>query len=85
MDNKKYIEVFPNKILLRKQLGASFFESKMTLTNLIDKYVLFKVYINKSSQYSANPSTGYIKPGENMTINVKRVEKVFEFLIFRTS
>ena len=77
MSSNKYVEVFPNKIILSKQLGQSFFDSKLTLTNVLDSYVVFKVYINKSTQYSANPSTSFLKPRESVVINIKRVEKVF--------
>ena len=76
MESKNYIEVFPNKINLKKQFSQTYFESKVVITNKVDKYVLFKVYINKSTQYSANPSTGFLKPGESNVINIKRVEKV---------
>jgi len=76
MDMNKYIEVFPNKILLKKPLSQNYYESKLILTNTTEKYVVFKVYINKSSIYSANPSTSYIKPKENITIIIKRLEIV---------
>ena len=48
MEHNKYIEVFPNKILLRKPLNQNYYEAKLNLTNLVDKYVVFKVYINKN-------------------------------------
>jgi hypothetical protein len=76
MDLNKYVEIFPKKISLKKITGQNFFETKLTLTNLVDKYVIFKVYINKNSIYSANPSTGFIKPKENIFINIKRLEMV---------
>ncbi len=72
-----YIEVLPDKIILSRQFNQTFYEAKLSLTNLLDSYVVFKVYINKSSQYSSNPSTGFIKPKDSVNINIKRLEKVF--------
>lgn len=76
MEGNKYVEVFPNKIVLQKSYDQTYLESKIVLTNLLDKYVVFKVYINKSAIYSANPSTSFIRPKENISINIKRLEKV---------
>jgi hypothetical protein len=73
---QNYLDVHPNKIILSRPFNQSFYESKLTLTNITDKYIVFKVYINKSTQYSSNPSTGFIKPGDNIVITIKRVEKV---------
>lgn len=75
MDNK-YIDVFPDKIRLSKTYEQNFYEARITLTNLTNSYIVFKVYINKSTIYSANPSSSYIKPKESITISVKRLEKV---------
>ena len=76
MEEKKYVDVFPNKIVLSRNLQQSFYDARITITNLLDKYVVFKVYINKSTQYSANPSTSFIKPNETAIVNIKRIEKV---------
>lgn len=76
MNDNKYVDVFPDKIILSKALEQNQYEARLTLTNLIDKYVVFKVYINNSSIYSATPSTSFIKPREKATINIKRQEKV---------
>ena len=75
MDNK-YVDVFPDKIKLSKIFEQDYYEARITLTNLTNSYVVFKVYINKNTIYSANPSSSYIKPRESTTINVKRLEKV---------
>ena len=75
MENK-FVEVFPNKVTLSRSLPQSLFECRLTLTNLTDNYVIFKVYINNSAQYSANPSTSFIKPRDDATINIKRLDKV---------
>ncbi len=76
MEAKKYIEVFPNKILLAKSNDQNYYEAKLTLNNLTNSFVVFKVYINKSTIYSANPSTSFIPPKEGISINIKRLEKV---------
>jgi hypothetical protein len=81
-NNKRYVDVFPNKILLSKPNENNFFEAKLTLTNLTNKFVVFKVYINKSTIYSANPSTSFISPKETTIVNVKRLERVIFILIY---
>ena len=82
--SQKYVEVHPNKIILSRAFNQSFYEAKVTLTNTTSSYIVFKVYINKSTQYSSNPSTGFIKPSENITVTIKRIEKVYSSLCFRT-
>jgi hypothetical protein len=74
--SQNYLDVHPNKIILSRAFNQSFYESKITLTNTTNRYIVFKVYINKSTQYSSNPSTGFIKPSDNIIITIKRVEKV---------
>jgi hypothetical protein len=71
----KYIEVFPDKIILSRPLEQNHYEARLTLTNLTDKYVVYKVYINNNAIYSATPSTGFIKPKEITSVNIKRLEK----------
>lgn len=71
-----YIDVFPSEILLRKQLDQDNFEGKVNLTNLTNKYIIFKVYINQSNIYSVHPSTSYLPPLSNTDILVKRQSKV---------
>ena len=75
MDNK-YVDVFPDKIKLSKTFDQNYHEARITLTNLTNNYVVFKVYINKNTIYSANPSSSYIKPKESTTVSIKRLEKV---------
>jgi hypothetical protein len=81
MDSNQYIDVFPNKILLSKLNDQNFHEARVTLTNLTTKFVVFKVYINKKTIYSATPSTGYIGPKECIMVNLKRLNKVFDNII----
>jgi hypothetical protein len=71
-----YIDVSPNKITLAKQSDTSFFESKIILKNKTDKHVVFKIYINKYTVYSANPSTSFIPPQDSISVTVKRLENV---------
>jgi hypothetical protein len=73
---KKYIEVSPEKITLSKTSDTSFYESRVVLKNKTDQHVVFKVYINKNTVYSANPSTSFIPPQESIIITVKRLENV---------
>lgn len=75
--SNKYVDVHPNKIILSRNFSQQFYESKITLTNKTNSFVVFKVYINKTTQYSSNPSTGYIKPEGSISIAIKRIEKVF--------
>jgi hypothetical protein len=75
MENK-YLEIFPNKIVLSKTFDQNFYEARLNLTNLTNQYLVFKVYINKNTIYSANPSTSFIKPQDSVVVNVKRLERV---------
>jgi hypothetical protein len=50
------------------------FQSYVTLKNNTDKYLLFKVYINKKKIYSTSPSTSFIKPNGEMQVFLKRVD-----------
>jgi hypothetical protein len=76
MENNKYLEVLSDKIILTRTTSNPFYESKISLTNLTDKYVVFKVYINKHTIYSANPASSFIPPKENLSITIKRLENV---------
>lgn len=72
MEKKVYIDAYPNKIILSKNFEKNYYESKINLTNLTNNFVVFKVFINKSQLYSANPSTSFIPPRESKYINIKR-------------
>jgi hypothetical protein len=74
--SNKYIEILPDKIILGRSNAQAFYESKITLTNLTNKYVVFKVYINKHTLYSANPANSFIPPKENIALTIKRLENV---------
>ena len=76
-----YVEIIPNKIIISKPLGATYYESRISINNLTDKYVIFKVYINKNTLYSANPSCTFIKPKDSVVVNIKRLERVY-FLLY---
>ena len=74
MEDNKYLEVLSDKIILTRTAANPYYEAKITLTNLTSKYVVFKVYINKHTLYSANPASSFIPPKENISITVKRLE-----------
>jgi hypothetical protein len=73
---KPFIEAFPNKISLTKAYEQDLYEARITLTNLTKNYVIFKVFINKTTTYSATPSTGFIPPLDNVSLHIKRLERV---------
>jgi hypothetical protein len=76
MEVNHYIDISPEKITLTKSSETSFYESKLVLKNRTDKHVVFKVYINKYTVYSANPSTSFIPPQETILLTIKRLENV---------
>lgn len=80
-DNKKqefkYFELSTDLVTLEKEKGLkqTMLTSSVTLTNLTDKFLLFKVYINKPQGfYSINPSTSFIGPKDKINISIKRIE-----------
>jgi hypothetical protein len=77
MEDNKYLEVLSDKIILNRTSLNPYYEAKLTLTNLTNKYVVFKVYINKHTLYSANPASSFISPKENLSITIKRLENVY--------
>ncbi len=74
MEDNKYLEVLSDKLILSRTVSNPYYEAKINLTNLTNKYVIFKVYINKHTLYSANPASTFIPPKENISITVKRLE-----------
>jgi hypothetical protein len=80
--NYKYLDVFPEKIYLKKILEQSYHEGRVTLTNITDKFVIYKVYINQNSIYSVNPSTSFIPPRGTVTVFIKRLNKVISYYIY---
>ena len=81
------------KITLIKIIDQNFFEGHLKLkNNLKNEYVVFQI-INDKPFYSIAPTLYYIEPGKELTINIKRFEKlsineiknVNDFLIVVTS
>jgi hypothetical protein len=74
--SKKFFHIDSDKIYLTKKTdeSGSYYISKVTLTNLTDKYLLFKVFLTKQKVYSLNPSTSFIPPREKVQVYIKRAE-----------
>lgn len=79
MNTNNYIEIIPNGIFLRKT-STEYYESTISLNNLLDQNVIFKVFNNKKTSYSSTPNYGYIPPMGTIVINIKRLERVFLYL-----
>jgi hypothetical protein len=77
MEDTKYLEVLSDKVILNRTSFNPYYEAKITLTNLTNKFVVFKVYINKHTLYSANPASSFIPPKDNISITIKRLENVY--------
>ena len=82
-------EIKNNKITLVKIIDQYFYEGHLKLkNNLESEYVIFKI-INDKQYYSITPSLYYIEPGKDITINIKRFEKlsinetknIYDFLV----
>ena len=71
-----YFTTSTDKAYFKKKVesNVSTFQSFVTLKNSTDKYILFKVYINKKKMYSTSPSTSFIKPNGEMQVFLKRVD-----------
>lgn len=75
MNTTKYIDIIPNSIFLKKTT-TDYYESTITLNNMIDQNVLFKVFNNKKTTYSSTPNYGFIRPKGSIVIDIKRLERV---------
>lgn len=69
-----YFKIDTDKIYLtrRREQNTNIISSTVTLVNLTDSYLLFKVYINKQKIYSTNPSTSFIPPRGKVDVTIKR-------------
>jgi len=79
MENKndnRFLEVNPNKILLQKTSEGNSSEASLNLKNITNDCIVFKVFINRNQVYSSVPPIGFINPGENTNIKIKKLEKV---------
>ena len=71
----KLVEIFPNPLNLIATKNSSFLESKINIKNLTNNYVIFKVFNNNSTVYSAKPSKSFIAPMETKDVHIKRFIK----------
>lgn len=76
-ENFKYVEEFPNPLDIYRKNENEYFEASITLKNITNNYLIFKVYINKvganqKSIYVPKPSTSFIKPNDFVKIKVNR-------------
>jgi hypothetical protein len=67
-----YIETSPNKLILIRLTDQKFFEGRLTIRNITSKYVIYKIYINHTLNYSVTPSVYYIPPNQSIIVNVKK-------------
>ena len=68
----KIVMVYPTPLVITKKKDTYHYESKLNLSNLTNDYVIFKVYNNKHTLYSAKPSASFIKPKETAHVLIKR-------------
>ena len=74
-NDSKIVSVYPTPLIITKQRNSNYYESKLNLTNLTNDYVLFKIYNNQHSLYSAKPSASYIPPKETAHVLIQRFSK----------
>jgi len=75
-----YVKEFPNPLNIYKKNENEYFEASITLKNLTNNYLIFKVYINKldahqKTLYVPKPNTSFIKPFDSKKITVNRYNK----------
>lgn len=75
MSQPNYIDIIPSQILLTKTPN-DYYQSRITLNNLTDKFVLFKVFNNKKTTYSSTPNYGFLSPRGDILVEIKRLERV---------
>jgi hypothetical protein len=69
------VSVFPDPLIISQSSSSNYLESKLNLRNLTNDYVIFKLFNNQHSLYSAKPSTSFIPPKESAEIAIKRFKK----------
>jgi len=74
--SQKILETIPKKIILIKVIDQNFYEGRIRLNNTSDKFIVYKFIINQHMIYTVSPNVYYIKPFGNITVNIKRFEKV---------
>ena len=69
------VEVFPDPLILTQLNNGNYMESSLNLRNLTNEYIIFKIFNNQRSLYSAKPSTSFISPMDTTKISIKRFNK----------
>ena len=69
------VSVFPDPLVITQSNNSNVLESKLNLTNLTNDFVVFKIYNNQHSLYSAKPSSSFIPPKETANVSIKRFKK----------
>lgn len=69
------VEIYPDPLILIQSNNLNYLESKINVRNLTNEYIIFKIFNNQRSLYSAKPSTSFIPPMETTSIIVKRFKK----------
>ena len=69
------VSVFPDPLVITQSNDSNVLESKLNLTNLTNDFVVFKIYNNQHSLYSAKPSSSFIPPKETVNVSIKRFKK----------
>ena len=69
------VEIYPDPLILIQSSNLNYLESKLNVHNLTNEYIIFKVFNNQRSLYSAKPSTSFIPPMETTSITIKRFKK----------
>ena len=73
LGNFKYVEEFPNPLDIYRKNENEYYEASITLKNITNNYLIFKVYINsQKSTYVPKPSASFIRPNESIKIKVNR-------------
>ena len=67
-----YAEIFPNPLNIYKGAAGEYCETSMTLKNLTNNYLIFKIWVNIKDIYLVNPSSSFIKPNESKKIIINR-------------
>jgi hypothetical protein len=75
MSIKDYFKIDTDKIYMTKSTTSpNTFSGKITLTNKTGSYLIYKVMINKSKLYTANPACSFIAPFSQADVIIKRME-----------
>jgi len=72
-NENRFLEVIPSKIQFHRTTEGACPEADLDVSNITNKCVVFKVFINRTSTYSSVPAIGYLNPGEKTNIKIKKV------------